>query len=152
MVSEDPPILPKGDNKTTVTKQDDVLNEISKILNNWGIIAAILRVIHVLLIIIATVSSVYVAAALGSTNLGSTNLPAENTNAIALAALIGAISAALFAGLDLGSKSNNTRTAWRRLNTAVMKYRAGHIDIKELIECYEKGEDLIGDVKTSLNG
>jgi hypothetical protein len=155
MVTEDQSILPKGDKKSiapdenlelAAKKKEVVFDRICEMLKKWGRKALILRVIHVSLIIITTVSSVYVATTVDSDSL------LANQEATAIAALIAAVSAALFAGLDLGSKSNNVRTAWRKLNAAVMKYRVGDIGIKDLIECYEKCEELIGDVKVSLQG
>ena len=150
MVAKDPSMLPKDDKKSIAPDEDAVLKNICELLEKWGRNAFWLRVAHVALIIIATVSSIIVAT---TVNSGSNPIPLlaapETTKAVALLA---AISAALFAGLDLGSKSNNVRTAWRKLNAAVMKYRVGDIGIESLIECYEKGEELVGDVKVSLQG
>jgi energy-converting hydrogenase Eha subunit A len=138
--------------KSIAPDENVVFKDICKMLKKWGRKALILRVIHVSLIIIATVSSVYVATTVYSATTVDSNSFLATTESTAIAALIAAVSAALFAGLDLGSKSNNVRTAWRKLNTAVMKYRVGDIGIQALIECYEKGEELIGDIKVSLQG
>ena len=147
MAAEDPSALPEGDKKSIAPDENVIFEDICKMLKIWGRQAFLLRVAHVSLIIIATISSVFVATTVDS----NPNSGLVTSGTIAAVALLAAISAALFAGLDLGSKSNNARTAWRKLNAAVMKYRVGDIKIGALIECYEKGEKLIGDVKVSLN-
>jgi hypothetical protein len=145
MVAKDPSMLPNDDKKSIAPDENVIFGDICNMLKKWGRNAFCLRVAHVSLIIIATVSSVIVASTVDSDLDYYSWLAAP-------AALLAAISAALFAGLDLGSKSNNVRTAWRKLNAAIMKYRVGDIGIESLIECYEKGEELVGDVKVSLQG
>jgi ATP-dependent protease HslVU (ClpYQ) peptidase subunit len=101
MVGEGEPILSKGD-KNTVPNEDDVFKKICEILKQWERIAYVLRLIHILLVIITTVSSVYVAATVDSVNSDSANIFFASPNTIALAALIAAVSAALLAGVDVG--------------------------------------------------
>jgi hypothetical protein len=107
VVAKDPSTLPEGDKKSIAPDENVVFKDICKRLKKWRRNAFTLRVIHVSLIIITTVSSVYVATTVDS-NLNSNSLLATPTST-ATAALIAAVSAALFAGLDLGSKSIRVR-------------------------------------------
>jgi hypothetical protein len=52
-------------------------------------------------------------------------------------------------GFNLGEKSNAVRNAWRLLNGTVMKFNRGEATEKEVMEAYDKGEALIGDVSYS---
>jgi len=46
----------------------------------------------------------------------------------------------LFTAFNLGAKSNNTRNAWRLLNTAVLRFNQGILEKDEVINAYENGE------------
>jgi hypothetical protein len=107
VVTKDPSTLPEGDKKSIAPDENVVFKDLCNRLKKWRRNAFILRVIHVSLIIITTVSSVYVVTTVDS-NLNSNSLLATPTTT-ATAALIAAVSAALFAGLDLGSKSIRVR-------------------------------------------
>jgi hypothetical protein len=61
-------------------------------------------------------------------------------------AFIAAISIAFLTAFNLGAKSNNTRNAWRLLNTAVLRFNEGIIGKDEVINAYESGEALIGGI------
>ncbi len=64
-------------------------------------------------------------------------------------AFIAALSVAILTAFNLNTKSNNMRTAWRELNSAVMKYNSEKMTDEQLIEEYRKSETLIGDVTYS---
>ena len=49
------------------------------------------------------------------------------------------------------TKSNNMRTAWRRLNSSALMYNSGKINDEELISEYKTAESTIGDVTYSGN-
>ena len=61
-------------------------------------------------------------------------------------AFIAALSIALFTAFNLGAKSNNTRNAWRLLNTSVLRFNQGILEKDEVINAYENGEALIGGI------
>jgi hypothetical protein len=61
-------------------------------------------------------------------------------------AFIAAVSIALMTTFNLGGKSNDTRAAWRQLNSAVMKFNKGIIKPEELVNAYVEAEARIGDV------
>ncbi len=63
--------------------------------------------------------------------------------------LIAALSISLLTAFNLGAKSNNTRNAWRRLNTAIMKFNENLVNKGVVIAAYEQGESLIGGVSFS---
>jgi hypothetical protein len=81
-------------------------------LKQWNSMAITLRVIHVLLGISATFFSLLAAAQIGSI---------EDVY-VKIFAFLAAISIALMTAFNLGAKSNDTRTAWRKLNAAIMRY------------------------------
>ena len=98
-----------------------------------------LRFIHALLGVSAIIFSLLAAAQIGS-------VMDEHAK---LFALIAAISIALMTGFNLGDKSNGVRNAWRRLNGTVIAYNSGTATEKDVIEAYNEGEKLIGDVSYS---
>jgi hypothetical protein len=129
-----------------------VPEKIEKMLKDWYRISSALRAIHTFLVIVATVSSLYVAATVDSANQDSTDLLFATPEITAWVALTAAaISTALLTGFDVGSKPNRTRRAWRTLNAAVMRYQNWHIDLPQLINIYEECEEVIGDVKELPN-
>ena len=64
-------------------------------------------------------------------------------------AFIAAISIAFLTAFNLGAKSNNTRNAWRLLNTAILRFNEGILNKEGVINAYEKGEALIGGISFS---
>jgi hypothetical protein len=111
---------------------------IDDILRKWGKMSIALRAIHAILVFAATVSSLFVAA----------NIYSEDRALIAWIAFIAAISTGLLTGLDIGSKSNRARRAWRNLNAPVMKYKhENDFTIEQLIKAHEGPEEIIVDVK-----
>ena len=51
--------------------------------------------------------------------------------------------------LFLFGTSNNTRNAWRLLNTAILRFNEGILNKEGVINAYEKGEALIGGISFS---
>ncbi len=62
-------------------------------------------------------------------------------------AFFAAISVSLLSGLDISSKANRMRRAWRKLNVAIIKFEENCIPVCDLINAYEEAEEIIGDVK-----
>jgi hypothetical protein len=64
-------------------------------------------------------------------------------------AFVAALSIAFLTAFNLGARSNDTRNAWRLLNTAVLRFNQGIVQKDEVITAYEKGETLIGGISFS---
>ena len=108
-------------------------------LKLWGNNAQLLWVYHILLGILATFFTI----------LSASLIDVIDKFYIKIFSIIAAISISLLAAFSLGTKSNNVRAAWRKLNTAIIKFNANLIDKKEVIQAYEDGEGLIGGVSYS---
>lgn len=108
-------------------------------LKLWGNNAHLLWKYHVLLGILATFFTVLSASLVGLID----------NNFIKIFSIIAAISVSLLAAFNLGTKSNNVRAAWKKLNTAVVKFNVDLISKEEVIKAYEDGEALIGGVSYS---
>ncbi|MCZ7398091.1 MAG: hypothetical protein O8C62_00155 [Candidatus Methanoperedens sp.] len=114
--------------------------EIAKARKKWEQQVFGLRTIHALLGMLAITSSLLVAA-----NWGPYGIPIQRL------AFIAALSVSLLSALDIGSKANRMRRAWRRLNVAIIKFEEKVISVDELIKAYEDAEEMIGDVKELRN-
>jgi len=108
-------------------------------LKLWGNNAQILWVYHILLGILATFFTI----------LSASLIDVIDNIYIKIFSIIAAISISLLAAFSLGIKSNNVRAAWRKLNTAIIKFNANLADKKAVIQAYEDGEALIGGVSYS---
>ena len=113
------------------------LPEILVYLKLWGNNTRILWAFHIFLGIFATFFSLLAATGFGGDTLSR------------VFAFIAALSIALFTAFNLGAKSNNTRNAWRLLNTAVLRFNQGILKKDEVINAYENGEALIGGISFS---
>jgi hypothetical protein len=111
---------------------DKEFNEILKILAIWGNNSTNLWRWHIILGTMATIFSILAATGLGS--------------ATQIFGFLAAVSISLLTAFNLGAKSNNTRNAWRELNTAVMRFNQNIIQRQEVIDAYERGETMIGGV------
>ncbi len=119
----------------------EVPEEIMKQLSIWYRQAGILRGIHVLLGLTAIISSVTVAS----------RLIDVSSNMMSLIAWLAAITSAILTSMNLEAKSNNSRTAWRILNTAVLRFKTeDNFKIEDLNAAYKTGEETIGDVTINL--
>lgn len=119
----------------------EVPEEIIKQLKVWYSYARILRIIHVFLGLIAVIASVTVAS----------RILDPNSDYMSYTAWIAAIASSILTSLNLGAKSNNMRSAWRILNTAILRFQTeDDFKAKDLNDAYEKGEKTIGDVEVNL--
>ena len=105
-------------------------------LTKWDSTAAILRGMHILLGVFSVLFSLLAAAEISE----------QNVIWPKIYALIAALSIGLMTAFDMGTKSNNVRTAWRKLNTCIMKYNNNVAKEGDIITCYEEAEKTIGDV------
>lgn len=142
------------------------------ILSLWGRNTTNLWRIHIILGTIATIFSIL--AAIGFTSTGFlADIPKDNSNstidtkilleaskkeieqlktqktASQIFGFLAAVSISLMTAFNLGAKSNNTRNAWRELNTAVMKFNQNLVEKDEVIAAYERGEAMIGGITFS---
>lgn len=124
------------------TKVSNDIPEVIPFFRLWARNATLLWIIHISLGIIATILAILITAFSAS---GPSYL-----DFVPVMAVIAAIAAALLTSLDIGTKSNNTRNAWRMLNFAMMKYNRGIISIPDVIVAYEQGENLISGVNITL--
>ncbi len=124
-----------------MVKGEKVPDEIMKRLKIWNSVSGKLRYLHISLGIIAIMSSVTVASRLF--------LP--DTNLMAWIAWLAAISTALLTSTNLGTKSNQVRTAWRILNEAVLRFQTeDDFTFKNLNDAYKIGEQTVGDVEVKI--
>jgi hypothetical protein len=85
----------------------------------------------------AIITSVLVSIYTGSDNLMS-------ASTLKVLACISTISLMLLTAFNLVNQSNDTRNAWRALNSSLMLYKAGGMDLVKLIEQYQRGEKQPG--------
>jgi len=124
---------------TDSSGEKQVPPQIDQALKSWRLWSNLTRILHIGLGTMATVCSLLVAA----------NLDSVDRVALQWTAFMAAVSAGLLTAFDLGTKANNFRTAWRKLNAAVIKFhQMPNFTLKELIEVYERGEETIGEVTT----
>jgi hypothetical protein len=115
----------------------ETLEQIRGSLKKWNRDAAMLRVVHAFLTIMATVCSLLVAA----------KISAFKPDYIQWLSFMAAVSVGLLSAFDLGSKANRLRRAWRRLRTELLRFENGLSKEEELIKAYALAEEIIGDVK-----
>jgi hypothetical protein len=120
--------------KTDILRQ--VPKEIAKAKKNWERQTVILRSIHAILVITAIISSLIVASEWKTFD-----------TEIKYFGFLAALTVGLSSALDIGSKANRMRRAWRRLNVAIIKFEEKLISMDELIKIYGESEEIIGDVK-----
>lgn len=150
------------------------LPEILKILAQWGNNTTNLWRWHIILGTMATIFSIL--AAIGFSSMGivpeggagdqNPNDPQKLYDAAKMEiktlhtqkttnqifGFLAAVSISLLTAFNLGAKSNNTRNAWRELNTAVMRFNQNIIQQPEVINAYEHGEILIGGIIFTKDG
>jgi hypothetical protein len=114
------------------TRIESELPEILPYLQQWGNNTRILWAFFIFLGIFATFFSLLAATGFGGDLLSR------------VFAFIAALSIAFLTAFNLGARSNDTRNAWRLLNTAVLRFNQGIVQKDEVITAYEKGETLIG--------
>lgn len=122
-------------------KGEEVPPEILYRLKMWNRVSGWLRYLHISIGIIAIISSVTVAA----------RLLDVSSESMSWVAWLAAISSALLTSMNLGTKSNQTRKAWRDLNTAVLRFQNEEdFSIEKLVTAYENGEKTVGDVDIKI--
>ena len=114
------------------------LPEILVYVRLWDFKANMLRSLHIFLGTLATFSSLFAASQILSNS--------DYTGYAAIFAFIAAISVALMTAFNLGEKSNNFRIAWRLLNVSVIRFNQNLCEKNDVIDAYERGETLIGEV------
>ena len=115
---------------------------LKKIFKTWTFWANTLRLVHVSLLIIASVSSILASSGVGKLENSSTNW----------CAILAAVSIGVLSALELGKMSNDYRNAWRSLNVAILRYECVESFREEdLIKAYADAEKLVGDVKAMPN-
>ena len=116
--------------------------EIEDRLKKWHNNAARLRGINLILGVSAIVSSVTVAS----------RLFVADSLIMSVIAWLAAISSALLTSMNLETKSNHNREAWRILNIACERYKTEtNYTIDQLNAEYEKGEKAISNFEVKLH-
>jgi hypothetical protein len=111
-----------------------VPSEIENTVKGWRAQAQMLRVVHVFLLVSASIFSILTAS----------DLYADWKTHFAVAA---ALSVGILSALDLGVKANGFRNAWRHMNAALARYHTNpRFTAEHLIRAYEAAETLIGDL------
>ena len=148
------------------------LPAILKILAQWGNNTTNLWRWHIILGTMATIFSILTAIGFSSMgiipseNLNNTNNLQVMFNAAQMEikqlhtqkvvnqifGFLAAVSISLLTAFNLGAKSNNTRNAWRELNTAVMRFNQNIVQEPEVINAYERGETMIGGITFTKEG
>jgi hypothetical protein len=137
-----------GQEMQSLYKDKRIMKEIPEVLyflHLSSFQSRLLRGIHIILGVSATLFSLLAATLIQIDNTDNDNI--YNISAKILA-LVAAASIALMTSFDLGTKSNNIVRAWRLLNAAIIKFNnvKENGDVQKVIESYEKAEEIIGDV------
>jgi hypothetical protein len=101
--------------------------------------ATALQVLTALTALAGIVLSLLVATYTGSTALDAGTLK--------VLAFLAAVCTALYSGFRLRSKAADLRSAYRLLNTDLMRYRMGYLNPSQLIDSYSKAEERIGQLE-----
>lgn len=121
-----------------MAEESETFKELKNQCRIWKLEGSLLRTIHALLGIAAIISSLLVAAKINS----------FKSEQIEWLAFVAAVSVGLLNGFDIGSKANRMRRAWRKLNSAILRFEGISCNgIEEVITAYEEAEMIIGDVK-----
>jgi hypothetical protein len=116
--------------------------DLIEILEIWNKTSNRLNSILIVFGITTIVTSVLVSVYTGTKMLD------ENT--IKILAFASTASLTLLTAFNVVKKSNNARKAWRILNAAVYKFEQGIYTMRDLINAYEIGEEIVGDVDFSF--
>jgi hypothetical protein len=132
--------VPRGlVNRYKGTRIEKEIPEMLAYLELWGSNTTKLWAVHITLGVIATFFSLLTASQIGHID----------DQIARIFGFIAALAISLMTAFNLGAKSNNTRNAWRRLNTAIMKFNENLMSKNGVIAAYEQGESLIGGVSFS---
>jgi hypothetical protein len=152
------------------SRVEEELPEILKILALWGNNTTNLWRWHIILGTMATIFSILAAIGFSTgiplETLDNTNDPQAILNATKteikglnnqkvanqIFGFLAAVSISLLTAFNLGAKSNNTRNAWKQLNTAVMRFNRNIVQKPDVINAYERGEEMIGGITFTREG
>jgi hypothetical protein len=140
-----PTIVDETDVTHKVSKEaeEKILKDIEHYCNLWKTMANWFNVGIVFFGVAAISTSVLVSIYTGSDFISD--------RALKILACISTISLALLTAFNLIRYSNDSRNAWRALNSSLMMYRAGIIPMKDLIKQYQLGETQMGVVEFNYN-
>jgi hypothetical protein len=117
--------------------------EIEQHLQDWWRIANFDRVFQVLLGLTGMVSALVV----------STFTNELGTRKTKIFSFIAALSFGVMSGFDIGGKADATRSGWRHLTTAILKFKNDPCySYDQLIDAYSEGEALVGNVPFHTQG
>lgn len=109
-----------------------------------------LRIAHIVISIVAVVSSLTVASKI----LGNAafSILGSNISSTDLAAYLAALSTSVLASFSIGEKANNARAAYRILEIALMRIDNNPEDaeVTKLIDAYEEADKLASIVNVSI--
>jgi hypothetical protein len=154
------------------SRVEQELPAVLKILALWDNNTTNLWRWHIILGTMATIFSILAAIGFSSTgiipsdNLNDTNNLQTMFNAAQqeikqmhaqkvtnqIFGFLAAVSISLLTAFNLGAKSNNTRNAWRELNTTVMRFNQNIVQKSDVINAYERGETMIGGITFTKEG
>jgi hypothetical protein len=117
--------------------------EIEQHLQDWWRIANFDRIFQVLLGLSGMVSALIV----------STFTDELGTRKTKIFSFVAALSFGVMSGFDIGGKADATRSGWRHLTTAILKFKNNPCyTYDQLIEAYSEGEALVGNVPFHTQG
>lgn len=134
-----------------VSTKRPVPKDIRDILDGWSQRSQILRAVHVTIGLAAIILTITVASRIIEPDTHDT-IPILGINAYSFVAWLAAVSTGILTSLNIGTKSNGMRNAWRLLNEAKIRYEnEDDFDVEKLIDAYKEGEKLIGDVEIKIS-
>ena len=128
-------------NSDSVDQTFQTVANIRMILNVWDRTANRLFYLTVFFGILTIVTSVFVSVYTATTFICPAGLK--------ILACTSTASLTLLTAFNVVKKGNNSRKAWRILNAALYKYDSNVFSIEQLINDYEVGESIVGDVDFS---
>jgi hypothetical protein len=131
-----------GENPMIEFKEDEIQN-MNNLLEIWNSIATRLNFCLISLGLITIISSFVVSIFL------NTHILCDIT--IKILACISTVCLSILTAFNVAKKANDTRRAWRILNSALIRYKKRNISFDKLMEAYDLGESLMGNVDFSFN-
>ncbi|WEA00925.1 hypothetical protein [Mucilaginibacter sp. SJ] len=135
---------------TYAMTEGEIVHKIKGHLKTWNLISTAYNYAIYILGFISISTSVFVAGFIGVKKEDSALL-AVCPQILKICAIVSSISLTLLTAFNIVRKSNDTRKAWRILNTALLFYHSGKYSIDKLIEEYYRGEEVIGTVDFNFN-
>ncbi|MFA6245579.1 MAG: hypothetical protein WC615_01480 [Mucilaginibacter sp.] len=121
------------------SSQKEVEEKIVHYIKKWDWLSKLTHFGICVLGISAVAGGLFVSVFLGFDN----NIPQW---LFKLSSFLSSISIALLTAFDMVNNKNKYRNAWRLLNAKYLTYKAGKINIYELINWYERSEEIIGNI------